>query len=78
MHRSAEPKAFDSRLVVWLVPLGDNDAKLVDFGRRLVGAYGLAQDRLAIQERVLLGQRPSKATSTASGDDQGGTGRHDR
>jgi hypothetical protein len=78
MHWGAEPEALGGHLVVRLVPWRDDDPYLADFGHCLVGGYGLAQDGLAVQQRILLGKRPPKTTSSASGNDKGGADRHSR
>ena len=50
-----------------------DDVYSVDSGGGLEQLDGPAQDRLALQNRVLLGQGAAKSASSACGDDQGDT-----
>ena len=51
----------------------DHDHNTVDGGRGLESTDGPAQDRLAGQKRILLGQWPTEAAAAAGSDDEGDT-----
>ncbi len=63
-------------VVVGVVAGADDHLQPVDASNAPEGEQGPTQDRLTLQEGVLLGQRAAKAASPASGDNQDCTGGH--
>ena len=75
--RRRQVEAGNGRLVVRFVAATDHDLDPVDPGRRPKGLQGVAQDRLAGQKGILLGQGAAEAAAPAGSDDQGSASRHE-
>ena len=76
-YRRGQVEAAGGLAVGGIVARRDDDPQSGDPGNATEGEQGAAQDRNAVQEGILLGQRAAKAASPAGRDNQGDAGRHE-
>jgi hypothetical protein len=75
-HGWGQIQAPRRRLVEFVISRTDHHEDPVDRWRALEGGNGAAQDGLAVQKRILLGQGAAEAAAAAGGDDEGCTTGH--